>query len=326
MENKPPSVVRVTMNPSAKQYDVLPGQNLLEAGLSAGIGLPFGCANGSCGDCQARVLVGQVKKTRNHDFVISAAEKLAGHCLLCSTTAVTDVQLDVPIATSINDIPEQHLKAKLCHIEHNQDIHIISFKFTRGKALRFLPGQRATVGLANGSSFVLPIASCPCNAQYAEFHLTPDTVQIDVLTWFAEKAAHGTERERVSISGPTGEFTLSSATHNPRLFICEGGEFGQLQGMVEQVLNDERDIPCFLLWRATDKVGLYRLNLCRSWRDAFDHFHFEPVQHNTDVISALPVQWLTQFKHCEVYLGRKSSTLVQRLVELGVERNSIYYP
>lgn len=327
MESKTPLVVRATMNPSGKQYEVLPGQSLLEAGLSAGIALPFGCANGSCGDCRARVLDGQVRKTRAHDYLLTESQKLDGHCLLCSNTAVTDVQIDALIATSVNDIPQQQLQAKLCRVEPLQNANIVAFKFIRSKALRFLPGQQVNVTFKCGNTIELPIASCPCNAQYVEFHLTADaTYDID-LSRFGENAA-GTaiERERVSISGPTGNFTLSSAADQPRLFIAEGGEFGHLQGMIEQVLNEELDIPCCLLWKATDKVSHYRSNLCRSWRDAFDHFSFNPVPSKADVLSAIPQSWLVHLHHCEGYLGKNDSALIQQLADLGVNAAAIFFP
>lgn len=315
------------MNPSGKQYEVLPGQSLLEAGLSAGIALPFGCANGSCGDCQARLLTGQIKKIRNHDFVLTEAQKLDGCCLLCSTTALTDVQIDVLIAASVNDIPQQQLQAKLCRVEHRHDVSIIAFKFVRGKALRFLPGQRVNLTLKCGSTVELPIASCPCNAQYVEFHLTAETAHLTELSRFSEKElTSAAERERVNISGPIGSFTLSNDMRKPKLFITKGGEFGHIQGMIEQVLNDELDVPCCLLWQASDHVAVYRSNLCQSWNDAFDQFEFIPLSSNVDVLSAIPKHWQVHLRDCEVYFGKKNSNLSQRLTTIGVNPKSMFYP
>lgn len=314
------------MNPSGRQFEVLPGQSLLEAGLSAGIALPFGCANGSCGDCRARLINGQVKKTRSHDFVLTEAQKLDGCCLLCSTTAITNVQIDVLIAATVNDIPQQQLQAKLCRVEQRHEVSIIAFKFIRGKALRFLPGQRVHLTSKCGSTVELPIASCPCNAQYVEFHLTAETAHLTELSRFSEKELTSTaERERVSISGPIGNFTLSNDIRKPKLFITKGSEFGQIQGMIEQVLNDESDVPCCLIWKASDKVVIYRSNLCRSWKDAFDQFDFIPLSSNADMLSAIPKHWQTHLGDCEVYFGKKDSILSQRLTKLGVSPASMFY-
>jgi len=292
METKPTEIVRATISPSGRQYDVLPGQSLLEAGLSAGIALPFGCANGSCGDCQARLLNGQVKKIRNHDFLLTEAQKLDGGCLLCSTTAVTDVQIDVLVATSVDDIPEQQLQAKLCRIEHKPDVSIVAFKFTRGKALRFLPGQRVKLTLASGDTVELPIASCPCDAQYVEFHLFANTAHKDD-------------------SGQFGESVFSKINERKRVSI---------------MLNDESDVPCCLLWKASENVPQYRSNLCRSWHDAFDQFDFVQIAKDATVLTALPEHWHAQLSSCEAYFGKKDSTLFRQLTELGVDPASIAFP
>jgi len=327
MKNNPSPLARATMNPSGKQYDVLPGQSLLDAGLSAGVALPFGCANGSCGDCRARLLNGNIDKIRQHDFVLSEAEKLAGHCLLCSNTAIDDVQIEVLVATSVDDISSQQLQAKLCRIEQTQGMNIVAYKFVRGKALRFLPGQRASLTLSSGHSIELPIASCPCNAQYVEFHLSANSVNSDELSNFSNRVSgSAARRERITISGPTGTFTLSTAIRKPKLFIAEGGEFAQLQGMIEQVLNNELDIPCALLWKATDTISHYRSNLCRSWHDAFDQFSFIPMAADANVLAAMPKQWLEQTHNTEVYVGKHEPLLIQQLANLGVDPACIYHP
>lgn len=39
--------------------------SILEAGLSAGLALNYGCSNGNCGKCKARLISGEIKKS-NH--------------------------------------------------------------------------------------------------------------------------------------------------------------------------------------------------------------------------------------------------------------------
>jgi len=186
-------------------------------------------------------------------------------------------------------------------------VDIVAFKFTRGKALRFLPGQQVKLTEPDGRTAELPIASCPCDAQYLEFHLTAETVLADK-------------------SGQSVQNILSNITESKRLFLSEGGDFGQLQGMIEQVLNDESDIPCCLIWKATEKVTQYRSNLCRSWHDAFDQFYFVPLSSDANTLGALPEQWHAQLVHCEVYCGNKETSLCQPLIELGVDPAAIYFP
>lgn len=307
--------VVATMSPSDRQFDVLPGMSLLESGLAAGVALPFGCANGSCGDCQANILHGQVEKIRNHDFTLTESQKLNGLCLLCSNTATTDVQIEVIEATSVEDISQQELQAKPCRVEHGNNVSIVAFKFVRGKALRFLPGQRAELKLDNGEILDLPISSCPCNAQYVEFHVHASLSQHKTLT-----------SKRVNIAGPHGSFTLSRAIKKPKVFIAEGLAFRQLQGMIEQVLNSDMGTHCCLLWKASADTAHYRSNLCRSWSDAFDEFEFLALDSNDDAIAALPDSWREQLGRCEFYLGNRDDEIVRQLISAGVSHVSIFHP
>jgi CDP-4-dehydro-6-deoxyglucose reductase len=79
---------------------------LLEAALRAGIPLNYGCSNGNCGDCKARLVSGQVKKVHPHDFVLKEPDKANGAFLLCSYTAITDVVIEATVSGA-EDIPEQ---------------------------------------------------------------------------------------------------------------------------------------------------------------------------------------------------------------------------
>lgn len=323
------SIVRATMRPSGKRFDVLPNQSLLEAGLGAGIALPFGCANGSCGDCRARITAGSTVKLRNHDYCLSEAQKLEGNCLLCSSTAVTDVEIEVLEAKSVNDIPEQQLQAKMCKLDLVNSVSMVTFKFIRGRALRFLPGQHATLTLPDGDVLTLPIASCPCNAQIAEFHLIDEAISANgVPKLLIDKiVALAQSRQRITISGPLGDFTLSGDDHRPKLFIAETGDFARLQGMIEQALNSDIEKPCCLLWIVTAADGHYRSNLCRSWHDAIDSFTFHPLNAETlDPLSVLTPEWLARLSECEVYMGNENNELIKQLVALGVKQSDITFP
>ena len=65
----------VTLLPSGRQFVCHPNASILESGLSAGVALPFRCHNGSCGECRARVVSGEVETSRFHDYALTEAEK-----------------------------------------------------------------------------------------------------------------------------------------------------------------------------------------------------------------------------------------------------------
>lgn len=272
----------IELSPGGRRFTSQPSESLLESGLGAGIALPFGCANGSCGDCRARVLSGEVRKIRFHDYALTASEKLAGVCLLCSNTADTDLVIEVEEARAASDIPVQKLRAKLCHSHILDDVSIVRFKLSRGKALRYLPGQYATVHWQNGRTTTLPIANCPCEPDYLEFHLPTHSSASDTIT--TEQLA---PRERVIIEGPHGQFVINAAEPNrqagdetgeqSKCLIAIGEGFAAIKPLVELILSLERDIPCILIWIASESIGHYQHNLARSWGDVFDNVAYLPL-------------------------------------------------
>ena len=80
---------RVTVRPSGREFVVEGHDTLLQAGLKAGLKLNYGCGNGTCGLCKARVVAGETIKVQNHDYPLSESEKSQGHVLLCAHTAAS---------------------------------------------------------------------------------------------------------------------------------------------------------------------------------------------------------------------------------------------
>jgi ring-1,2-phenylacetyl-CoA epoxidase subunit PaaE len=61
--------------------------SILEAGLAAGLDLPFSCKGGMCCTCRARLVEGEVKMHRN--FALEQADVDAGYVLACQSYPLT---------------------------------------------------------------------------------------------------------------------------------------------------------------------------------------------------------------------------------------------
>lgn len=69
-------------------------ETVLEAGLRAGIDLPFSCKSGVCATCRAVLLTGEVDMNRN--FALEDYEVRRGFILMCQSVPATDVvRIDV---------------------------------------------------------------------------------------------------------------------------------------------------------------------------------------------------------------------------------------
>ena len=101
---------RVTVRPSGHAFYVEGHDTLLQAGLKAGLKLNYGCGNGTCGLCKARVISGEVVKVTPFDYPLSEAERLQGHTLLCAHSAGSaDIVIETLEARGPREIPEQEL-------------------------------------------------------------------------------------------------------------------------------------------------------------------------------------------------------------------------
>ena len=72
---------------------VEPGQTLLDAGLAAGLPMPYSCTVGNCGDCMVRLRAGEV--TQNEPNCLTPQQKADGYVLACVGCPLSKVTLDV---------------------------------------------------------------------------------------------------------------------------------------------------------------------------------------------------------------------------------------
>ncbi|WP_314173937.1 2Fe-2S iron-sulfur cluster-binding protein [Streptomyces winkii] len=72
---------------------VEPGQTLLDAGLAAGLPMPYSCTVGNCGDCMVRLRGGEV--TLNEPNCLTPEQKADGYVLTCVGSPLSKVTLDI---------------------------------------------------------------------------------------------------------------------------------------------------------------------------------------------------------------------------------------
>jgi CDP-4-dehydro-6-deoxyglucose reductase len=287
----------VTLKPSGHEYWLDGTDSLLEAGLRAGLALNYGCTNGNCGLCKARVMSGQVTKIMNHDYVLSEAEKGRNYVLMCANTAATDVVIEALEAGSEFDIPMQSLVAKVKDVDFpTPDVLLLHLQTPRVQRLRFLAGQSLTLTLADGQYIDLTIASCPCDDRNLLFHIRHRLDNpIDAKFFLLGKG------DEVRLTGPHGDFLLDEDSLRTQIFLAHDMGFAPIKSLIEHSLSLDRGEAMHLYWAVDDASGLYANNLCRAWHDALENFHYHPV------VGASPVEQIIadhpRLQDCDVYLA-----------------------
>ena len=265
----------VELYPSGHRFEAQSGETVLEAALRAGRSPAFGCANGTCGECLARIVAGEIEPVRFHDYAIPDAEKRAGCALLCSVAPRSDLVVESTEAAGVDDIPPQVVRTRVAHIEPCADDYaVVHLKIQRARVLRYLAGQRATVRFDGAPARETWLASCPCDAVNLRIH-----VRREARDPFASCVFGSLRRgARAVVEGPSGRFVLDDDSTRGLLFIACGTGFAPIESLIEHAINLELEVPIRLV-RLVDGDGVpYRHNYCRAWADALDDFRYAVVE------------------------------------------------
>lgn len=260
--------------PSNHTYSVEPQETLLEGALRSGIHLKYSCENGSCGECEARLVKGDLGPVDYHDYTFNENEKRDGKILLCRSHAASDLVIEAIEASSPQDIPLQTVITRVSRIERLDDSRLIlHLRTPRSKTLRFLAGQHVQLRINSKLARDLPIASCPCNGMLLQFHLHDEPG--DPFTHYIfNKLVHSA---LVEVAGPYGTFTLDEASSRPIIMIALDEGFAVFKSLIEHAINLEVPQRLSLYWLASDSGGHYLDNYCRSLQEALDTFSYLPL-------------------------------------------------
>lgn len=248
--------------------------SILEAGLSSGLALNYGCSNGNCGKCKAKLITGEIKKIKPHDYCLTESEKNQNYFLCCSNTAITEVEIEADEAGSEKDIPQQKISAKVKKISNLSDeVLVLNLKTPRTNRLRFLAGQNVILSRADLPPLELPIASCPCDDMNIQFHIPYD----DSNHFINYVSTELKSSDSIHIEGPTGSFVLDEDSNNAVIFIAFDTGFAPIKSLIEHAVTLEHAEFIHLYWlHSEDKP--YMHNQCRAWVDALDGFKYEQQQ------------------------------------------------
>jgi CDP-4-dehydro-6-deoxyglucose reductase, E3 len=265
----------VAVRPSGSEFFVEGRDTLLQAGLKAGLKFNYGCGNGTCGLCKARVISGDVTKVAPHDYPLSEAERLQGHVLLCvHSAASSEIVLETLEARGPGDIPDQQIAVRLRSVQalapDTLHLHLQTPRTTR---LRFLAGQSVTLSAAAAgreAQATYAIASCPCDERNLHFHIRRRSDDAFAGLLFDGALAAGST---INLVGPVGDFILWEGERPLAFLACDTG-FAPIKSLIEHAMAVDAAESLALGWLATHPDGHYLANQCRAWSEAFDQFHY----------------------------------------------------
>jgi len=269
----------VTLRPGGQRFEVEEHESILQAGLKAGLALNYGCSNGTCGLCRARKVSGDVQSIKHSDYVFRAADKAQDYVLTCvNSPASPELELEAEVAGGVGEIVEQQIEIRVKNIDQPcEDVLVVQARTPRSQRFRFLAGQGVRLSLTDdaGAEMTrdLPVASCPCDDRNLEFHIR-NSEGDDFCQALLRQSR---EVKRLHLVGPVGDFVLSAERTGRLVFIAEETGFAPIRSLIEHAMSLDEDAPMSLYWLAAEPSGHYMSNLCRSWADFLDDFHYAPL-------------------------------------------------
>jgi CDP-4-dehydro-6-deoxyglucose reductase len=298
----------VAVIPSGNDFFVDGRDTLLQAALKAGLKFNYGCGNGTCGLCKARVVSGEVTKLAPHDYPLSEAERRQGHVLLCvHSAASSEIVLETLEAKGPRDIPDQEIAVRVRSATRlapdTLHLHVQTPRTTR---LRFLAGQSVTLSAAAAgieAQATYAIASCPCDERNLHFHIRRDSRdRLAALLFDGALAAGGT----LTLAGPVGDFVFSESERPLAFLACDTG-FAPIKSLLEHAMAVDAAESIVLGWLATRPDGHYLANQCRAWADSLDQFRYLACSADDAAAGAVElvdaIAALRPLAGCDVYLA-----------------------
>ena len=265
---------KVTIKNSGNTFKVRPSQTVLQAAIEAGINLPYGCRNGACGACKAKLLQGKVIHDDYQGSAMSDAELIAGNALLCCARPMEDLTIECRELGGLAGIKPRILPARVAKKEQlTHDVIALHLQLPASERLQFKAGQYIEFILKDGKRRAFSIANAPHDSDFLQLHIR--VIAGGVFSEYVEKELQ--EKAILRLEAPFGSFFLREDSPKPIILVAGGTGFSPVKGIIEHILhnNIKRDI---LLYRGARELrDLYMHDLCEKWAALMPSITYIPV-------------------------------------------------
>ena len=257
------------------------GENLLSAGLSAGLDWPHDCRVGSCGTCRCHLKKGRIKPLNDFSYVLTPEQLDEGMILACQTTLKSDVEIEVELGGGGKAAVETHAGTLSAVRKLTHDIVEMTITCDEPLPEGILAGQYAEIshaGLSKPRSY--SFAKAPENEKpgAATFYvrLVPGG---EFTEWLFGGDRAGTS---VTLAGPYGDFWLRESDL-PMVCIAGGSGMSAVKAVLEHVSNYNIPRDALFLFGARTRDDIYCREEMEKIRSHWHHdhkFEFEFVLSN----------------------------------------------
>lgn len=286
--------IQLTMHPGPVRVAARPGETLLEAGLRAGVALPYDCRAGGCGVCVCTVLHGRVDQGAYQPAALTEAMRARGQALMCCAVALDDVDLEVEgvgaLSLGAAAAPLRRWHARVQAMQRlSPDLMRVHLALPPGERIAFVAGQYINILLDDGAKRAFSFANAPPDPQAAP-STAGDVIELHVrlipggrfTTQVFETMKVG---DAIEFEGPLGRFTLQDS-QRPILFVAGATGFAPVKSILEDAFRRGVQRPMTLYWGVRTAADLYLLDEVERWQREHANFRFVPVLSAADADTA----------------------------------------
>jgi len=264
----------IKIEPIGRSFTAHDDEAILTAALRQGLSLSYGCRDGHCGSCKARLLKGEVHYPTNLTEALSDEERLAGIALLCQARALSDLTLEAHLVGTGDEITVKKLP---CRVQSKRllahDVMELTLKLPVTERLQFLAGQYIDILLPDGRRRSFSLANPPHDDQLLVLH-----VRHVEGGEFTDYVFHQLQEKTIlRIEGPLGGFYLREDSVRPMIFMAGGTGFAPVKSLMEHCLAENTTRPIHFYWGARAQQDLYAHEVANQWTAEHENIHYTPV-------------------------------------------------
>jgi len=267
-------MAQVTLRPSGLQFQTEEGEAVLIAALRQGYVLPYGCKNGACGSCKAKLLEGSVDYGVYQKKALTDLEKSQGKALLCQAKPLGDLVIEARTLGAAKGIQIKTLPCRVQKMERVAgDVVVLQLKLPANERLEFLAGQFLDFLLRDGSRRSFSMGNPPHAGDFLELHVRHVAGGQFTDHVFGKMK----ERDILRFEGPLGTFFLREDSGKPIVFVASGTGFAPIKAIIEHAFHAGIARPMTLYWGGRRPKDLYMDALARQWAAEHAGFKYLPV-------------------------------------------------
>lgn len=244
-----------SINNGEARFVVKAGDNLLKAGLEAGLAWPYDCRVGNCGTCKCVIKKGKIKALIDFSHVLDGDQLEASTVLACQTVLKTDIEVEVEMGDApITELLQ--LEGSILRMNDlTYDIKELVVKCRSSFNRNMMAGQYAEISVEDISKpRSYSFAKAPRNENEGEFSFYIRKVPGGEFTeWLYAENRVGT---LVNLSAPNGQFYHRLVSTQ---MVCMAGGSGMsaIKAILEECVLEQTERNCIYLFGAQAERDLY---------------------------------------------------------------------